>query len=119
MKKLLGILVLGLLLVSCDQFSPKTYLLCTDGYSKQYAGFDKKNIYFKWLEIEKDFGETYKITSQNDSYIYHKDSETGYTMKINREKGILDIKLDVFGPTFKCKKIEKNQLPTKKVKQKF
>ena len=119
MKQLLGILVLGLILVSCDQFSPKTYLLCTNGYSTQYAGFDKKNIYFKWLEIEKDFGETYKITSQNDSYIYHKDSETGYTMKINREKGILDIYLDVFGASFLCKKIEKNQLPIKKVKQKF
>ena len=119
MKKLLGIVVLGLLLVSCDKLSQKTYLLCTDGYSEFYAGFDKKNIYFKWLEIEKDFDETYKITSQNDAYIYHKDSETGYNIEINREEGILHIWLDVFGTTKKCKKIEKNQLPTKKVKQKF
>ena len=119
MKKAIAIIILGLLLVSCDQFSPKTYLLCTDGYSKQYAGFDKKNIYFKWLEIEKDFDETYKITSQNDAYIYHKDSETGYNIEINREEGILHIWLDVFGTAKKCKKIEKNQLPIKKVKQKF
>ena len=119
MKKLLGIVVLSLLLVSCDQFSPKTYLLCTDGYSKQYAGFDKKNIYFKWLEIEKDFDETYKITSQNDAYIYHKDSKIGLNIEINREEGTLDTWLNVYGNTYKCEKIEKNQLPIKKVKQKF
>ena len=119
MKKLLAILVLGLLLVSCDQFSPKTYLLCTDGYSKSYAGFDKKNIYLEWLEIEKDFDSIYKITSQNDAYIYHKDSKIGLNIEINREEGMLRRWIDAYGTTKKCKKIKKNQLPTKKVKQKF
>ena len=79
MKKLLGIVVLGLLL-SGNAYSEQTLILCTQdegkdkGFSKSYLiDTEKKQIYFNNNKTSKNFQEINNIIryeTESDSYEY-------------------------------------------------
>ena len=79
MKKLLGIVVLGLFL-SGNAYSEQTLILCTQdkekekGFSKSYLiDTEKKQIYFKNNKTSKNFQEINNIIryeTESDSYEY-------------------------------------------------
>ena len=129
MKKLLGIVVLGLLLLIINNcsFSFKTYLKC-EPYNAEgvyYFAFNKQNIYFEWDPINLKF-------NNNSSATYGELYVSSRNIKINREEGTIviapsltSIFWDIFENTqtktivLNCEKISKNKLPKEKVDKKF
>ncbi len=121
MKKLLGIMVLGLFLQSCDFINPKTYLSCyreTKGWDKAFGmtpitifAFDRNYLYEGWDPYEK------KLRHKKEANIEKRYIESkGYSL--NRETGKLRLKGHI-GYVWDCKQISKSQLPIKSIKQKF
>ena len=131
MKKLLGIVVLGLglLFLFKSPFSIKTYLKC-ESYNNPieifyYFAFNKSTIYTDYDPINSKFRKTSKAT-YGERYV----KSTNIT--INREEGRVTITpsltslfLDIFQNTqtktitLNCEKISKRKLPKEKVDKKF
>jgi len=131
MKKLLGIVVLGLLLLIINNcsFDSKTYLKC-EPYNNPieifyYFAFNKSTIYTDYDPINSKFRKTFQAT-YGERYV----KSTNIT--INREEGrvtitpsLTSIFLDIFQNTqtktitLYCKKISKRKLPKEKVDKKF
>ena len=129
MKKLLGIVVLGLLLLIINNcsFNSKTYLKCEsyNGEKVYYFAFTKQYIYFEWDPINLRF-------NNNSSATYGERYVKSTNITINREEGrvtitpsLTSIFLDIFQNTqtktitLYCKKISKRKLPKEKVDKKF
>ena len=122
MKKLLGILVLGLFLQGCEFINPKTYLSCYReiiGWDKVFGllkattiyAFDRNYLYEGWDPYEQKLKHK-KEANIGKRYIRSK----SYTL--NRETG----KLTLNGRSdyvWDCKQILKSELPIKSIKQKF
>ena len=135
MKKLLSILVLGLLLsgnanASTFKYMFKTKIKCegfywgikSDGSSKEtpagdiYLAFDKKNIMTDWDSINQEFKQKYKIIFYGlDEIRSEINSMTVNYVKLNRVWGTGSL-----GLSHRLKNcVEINSLPKKKIKQKF
>ena len=131
MKRLLGIVILGLVLLFLfkSSFSIKTYLKC-EPYNNPieifyYFAFNKSKIYTDYDPINSKFRKTSKAT-YGERYV----KSTNIT--INREEGIVTITpslaskfWDIFQNTktktitLNCEKISKRKLPKEKVDKKF
>ena len=135
MKKLLGIVVLGLLLsgnayAATFKYIFKTKIKCagfywgikSDGSSKEspagdiYLAFDRKNIMTDWDEINQEFKQKYKIIFYGLDVIESEtNSMTVSYVKLNRVWGTGSL-----GLSHRLKRcVEIKSLPTKKIKQKF
>ena len=121
MKKLLGILVLGLFLQGCEFINPKTYLSCYRAAAEAdkafgisattiYA-FDRNYLYEGWDPYEQ------KLRHKNKADIGKRYIKSG-TYRLNRETGKLTI-VGHYQYVWDCKQISKSQLPIKSIKQKF
>ena len=121
MKKLLGILVLGLFLQGCEFINPKTYLSCYRAAAEAdkafgisattiYA-FDRNYLYEGWDPYEQ------KLRHKNKADIGKRYIKSG-TYRLNRETGKLTI-VGHYEYVWDCKQISKSQLPIKSIKQKF
>jgi len=105
MKKLLGILVLGLLL-SGNAYAEETYLVC--GKNKKnpvHVVFDDNSSFEKW-KIDKTYRQfDFDIIKKSKHYIELKRKLRHW--KINRYTGLGIV--DVAGDTFEynCEKLEK------------
>ena len=133
MKKILGILVLGLVLLFFFKytFSIKTYLKC-DPYNQDsneilYFAFDKRYIWSNYDKINSEFKDRSKA-KYGERYV----TAIWDNIKINREEGSIIITpslASIFFDLFKsektddlvlnCEKINKKKLPKKKVDKKF
>ena len=133
MKKLLGILVLGLVLLFFFKytFSIKTYLKC-DPYNQDsneilYFAFDKRYIWSNYDKINSEFKDRSKA-KYGERYV----TAIWDNIKINREEGsiiitpsLASIFLDLFKReetkdlVLNCEKIKKRNLPKEKVDKKF
>ena len=129
MKKLLGILVLGLLVLIINNYSysPKTYLKC-EPYNSEgvyYFAFNKKAIYFDYDSVNSEFKEV-SNAKYGERYV------ESNNIRINREEGTIvitpslaSIFWDIFENTqtkdvvLNCEKISKRKLPKEKVDKKF
>ena len=133
MKKLLGILVLGLGLIFLFKysFSIKTYLKCEpyDQNSKEilYFAFDKRYIWSNYDPINSEFRNRSKA-KYGERYV----TAIWDNIKINREVGTIiitpslaSIFLDLFKKeetkdlVLSCEKINKRELPKEEVDKKF
>jgi len=106
----------------------KTYLNCEESYYAfiEYNGGGR--LSFTWDSVETKFKYEHKLTKSNkqilEAEIYTADSKTGFPsiLTFDRVKGTLTfIKNKNSEPLFvyTCKKISKDQLPKKEIKQKF
>ena len=129
MKKLLGIVVLGLLLLIINNcsFNSETYLKC-EPYNDEgvyYFAFNKQYIYFQWDPVNLRF-------NKNSSATYGERYINSSNIKINREQATVTISpslssifWDIFNNTqtktivLNCEEIRKNKLPKEKVDKKF
>ena len=133
MKKILGILVLGLVLLFFFKytFSIKTYLKC-DPYNQDsneilYFAFDKRYIWSNYDKINSEFKDRSKA-KYGERYV----TAIWDNIKINREEGsiiitpsLASIFLDLFKReetkdlVLNCEEINKRGLPKEKVDKKF
>ena len=129
MKKLLAILVLGLLvlIISKCSYSPKTYLKC-EPYNSEgvyYFAFNKKAIYYDYDSVNSEF-KSDSNAQYGERYV------ESNNIRINREEGTIvitpslaSIFLDLFKNeetkdlVLNCEKINKRGLPKEKVDKKF
>ena len=129
MKKLLGILVLGLLvlIISKCSYSPKTYLKC-EPYNSEgvyYFAFNKKAIYYDYDSVNSEF-KSVSNAQYGERYV------ESNNIRINREEGTIVISpslasmfWDIFENTqtkdvvLNCEKISIRKLPKEKVDKKF
>ena len=143
MKKLLGILVLGLLFCN-NALAGMVYLKCywktryypsiaenpidkwnTTEYvnsdTPSYVAFDKKFVYYRYDEYEAKFNYKIPITKYGERKIEFYDPDDDRELDIiDRERGMIffDNKIVVQG--YDCSKISKSYLPKKKkAKTKF
>ena len=133
MKKLLGILILGLILLFFlkSPFSIKTYLKCSPQKQKSketlYFAFDKHYIWSNYDPVNSEFQDRSKA-KYGERYV----TAIWDNIKINREKGNIIITpslASIFFDLFKseetkdliliCKKIKKKNLPKESVDKKF
>ena len=140
MKKLLGIVVLGLLLsgnananllsfkkyAKCEyksqigKFKLNVYLDIQKGYFENFA-FDKKYFYYKYNIAEKEFDEKVEHNDGNEtikhSYRFYID-ENPDPIKIIFDGSIGELKFTTLpnrgSLIYSCEKINKNQLPKSK-----
>jgi len=144
MKKLLGIIVLGLLLsgntIKAGEvvFVEDIYIKCITNENrsnKSYFNYIKNslsfikfspgtNVFFGWLNTEKDFSRKSTYTKSETHYFINKNIKFGLKkeIKINRETGFLWMGSG-YGKgdpeDMKCIKIDKKELPITEVKQIF
>ena len=144
MKKLLGIVVLGLLL-SGNAYAAEFYLKCKTikkgmyvtnefGYKLnqvRYLGINLKNkvVRTNWDEFNAKFEDNdLRVQSSGNKYIkinFRGSEWENYEYEqIDRETGLMthprfDEDRNKKTPIQQCEAIEKNDLPTKKVKKKF
>ena len=129
MKKLLAILVLGLLVLIINNcsYSSKTYLKC-EPYNYEgvyYFAFNKKAIYYDYDLVNSEF-KSDSNAQYGERYV------ESNNIRINREEGTIvitpslaSIFWDIFENTqtkdvvLNCEKISKRKLPKEKVDKKF
>ena len=142
MKKILAIVVLGLLL-SSNASAGMVYLKCywkTNYYSSVaenpldkwatteyvnsdtpgYFAFDKRFVYYRYDNYEAEFKYKIPITSYSERKIEFYDPDDKEVDIIDRERGIIFFDNKVVTQGYRCSKISKQDLPPKKeIEQKF
>ena len=141
MKKLLFLIVVSFLMsvnIAKAEFVEDVYIKCTTNENhsnKSYFNYIKSslsyikfspgtNIFFGWLNTEKDFGRKSTYTKSETHYFINKNIKFGLKneIKISRETGFLWMGSG-YGKgdpeDMKCVKMDKKELPITEVKQIF
>jgi len=138
MKKILGIIVLGMLLSGsayAGLFSFKTYAKCDFKYqvgkmdfsiltefpSKilQHMAFDDENLYFKYNVANKEFDKLIKHDSgkepiKTSNYFYNSEGNIKLRLQFDGTEGILKFMVGDSYLFHECKKISKSKFPKSK-----
>ena len=138
MKKILGIIVLGMLLSGsayAGLFSFKTYAKCDFKYQAggmdfsifkefptkifQYMAFDDENLYFKYNIANKEFDKLIKHDSgkkpiKTSNYLYNIEGNIKFRLQFDGTEGTLKLMERDSYWLSDCKKISKSKFPKSK-----